>query len=88
MRAARATLIAVMFAGIFGQSTGQRPAFEVASVKPDYTSAPPSASPAPGGVRFVARNMPLNWLIGEAYLRLEQPDFRDARRVVVSALRY
>jgi uncharacterized protein (TIGR03435 family) len=67
MRAARATLIAITFGAAFGQSTSERPAFEVASVKPDNTAAPPSAGPAPGGVRFVARNMPLNWLIGEAY---------------------
>ena len=41
--------------------------FEVASVKLSQAQARSSMSVLPGGERFVARNMPLNWLIGEAY---------------------
>jgi uncharacterized protein (TIGR03435 family) len=51
----------------FAQSADQRPAFDVASVRPDKTTAAPSIGPARGNQTFIARNMPLLWLIGEAY---------------------
>ncbi|MGA3186271.1 MAG: TIGR03435 family protein [Bryobacteraceae bacterium] len=51
----------VFMGAVFGQS------FEVASVKMTQTPAPVTMAPAPGGERFVARNMPLLWLIGAAY---------------------
>jgi uncharacterized protein (TIGR03435 family) len=41
--------------------------FEVASVKLSKAQTLPTMAALPGGERLVARNMPLNWLIGEAY---------------------
>jgi uncharacterized protein (TIGR03435 family) len=52
------TLIA---AALRGQS------FEVAYVKPNTARGLASMTVSPGGERLVARNMPLLWLIGEAY---------------------
>ncbi len=50
-----------ILAGLHAQS------FEVASVKLSKGRSLPTMSALPGGERFVARNMPLVWLIGEAY---------------------
>jgi uncharacterized protein (TIGR03435 family) len=47
---------------VFGQS------FEVASVKLNTARGQATMTSLPGGERLVARNMPLVWLIGEAYL--------------------
>jgi bla regulator protein blaR1 len=47
---------------VFGQE------FEVASVKPNTGRGQATMTSLPGGERLVARNMPLVWLIGEAYL--------------------
>ncbi len=41
--------------------------FEVASVKLSTAQTRSTMAVLPGGERFVARNMPLVWLIGEAY---------------------
>jgi uncharacterized protein (TIGR03435 family) len=41
--------------------------FEVASIKPGKPPAQSTMARSPGGERFIARNMPLLWLIGEAY---------------------
>ena len=41
--------------------------FEVASVKPGKPPAQSTMTSLPGGERFVARNMPLVWLISAAY---------------------
>jgi uncharacterized protein (TIGR03435 family) len=41
--------------------------FEVASVKPGKPPAQSTMTSSPGGQRFVARNMPLVWLISAAY---------------------
>jgi uncharacterized protein (TIGR03435 family) len=41
--------------------------FEVASVRLSSGQTRSMMEVLPGGERFVARNMPLNWLIGEAY---------------------
>lgn len=41
--------------------------FEVASVKLSERKSLPTMGSLPGGDRFLARNMPLIWLIGEAY---------------------
>lgn len=41
--------------------------FEVASVKVSKEHSLPVMGPLPGGERFLVRNMPLVWLIGEAY---------------------
>jgi uncharacterized protein (TIGR03435 family) len=48
-----------------GLGLGQ--SFEVASLKLSKARTLPTMSVLPGGERFVARNMPLNWLIGETY---------------------
>jgi uncharacterized protein (TIGR03435 family) len=53
------TALAARF--LFGQS------FEVASVKLSKGGTLASMTSLPGGERFIARNMPLVWLIGEAY---------------------
>jgi hypothetical protein len=53
--------------GALGQPASERLAFEVASVRLNNTDVQPSVGPAPGGQRFMARNMPLNWLIAMAY---------------------
>jgi uncharacterized protein (TIGR03435 family) len=41
--------------------------FEVASVKPGTPRTQSTMSPLPGGERFMARNMPLVWLVSAAY---------------------
>jgi uncharacterized protein (TIGR03435 family) len=48
-------------------SVGAGQSFEVASVRLSKPPAQSSLGPLPGGERFVARNMPLIWLIGAAY---------------------
>lgn len=59
----RKTIAPIVFATGFlhGQS------FEVASVKPGKPPAQSTMTSLPGGERFVARNMPLVWLISAAY---------------------
>lgn len=56
-----AGLIALLAGAALGQS------FEVASVKPSTSRTSPTMAPLPGGERFMARNMPLIWLISAAY---------------------
>src|SRR5580698_3634082 len=41
--------------------------FEVASLKPGTPHTQSTMSPLPGGERFMARNMPLVWLVSAAY---------------------
>jgi uncharacterized protein (TIGR03435 family) len=41
--------------------------FEVASVRLNTTAAPATLGPLAGGERYLARNIPLKWLIGAAY---------------------
>ena len=55
-------LVVLTIAFGFGQS------FEVASVKLNTARGQATMTLLPGGERLVARNMPLVWLIGEAYL--------------------
>jgi uncharacterized protein (TIGR03435 family) len=53
---------------VFGQTKGNRAAFEAASVRLNQdATARASLGPTPGGERFRARCMPLLWLIGIAY---------------------
>jgi hypothetical protein len=47
-----------------GAACGQ--SFEVASVKPGKPPMQSTMTALPGGERFVARNMPLVWLISAA----------------------
>jgi uncharacterized protein (TIGR03435 family) len=55
-------IIGLAFAvGLCGQS------FEVASVRLNTTPAPATMGPLAGGERYLARNIPLLWLIGAAY---------------------
>ena len=54
-------------ASLISFAQGQPATFEVASIRADKTTARASMGPTPGGLRFIARNMPLLWLIGEAY---------------------
>lgn len=54
-------LVALMTVAALGQS------FEVASVKPGKPPAQSTMTVLPGGERFVARNMPLVWLVSAAY---------------------
>lgn len=54
-----ALLLTIAF--VCGQS------FEVASVKLSKGQSLPVMGPLPGAERFMARNMPLVWVIGEAY---------------------
>lgn len=51
-----------------GQTPTQRATFEVASIRPTKdVTASPSIGPSPGGERFMARNMPVVWLVATAY---------------------
>src|SRR5580700_1977764 len=62
---ASVTLVVV---SAFGQKASTPTAFEVASVRPSQdVKRSASMSPAPGGRRFRAVNMPLLWLISSAY---------------------
>ena len=54
--------------GAYGQIARSQTAFEVASIKLSVDATrKPSISTSPGGERFMARNMPLLWLISSAY---------------------
>jgi uncharacterized protein (TIGR03435 family) len=54
--------------GVFSQSTGPQTSFEAASIRLSADAARRATiGPSPGGVRFMARNMPLLWLIASAY---------------------
>jgi len=57
----RITAALIALASVSGQS------FEVASVKPGKPPTQSTMTSLPGGERFVARNMPLIWLISAAY---------------------
>jgi uncharacterized protein (TIGR03435 family) len=54
-------LLVLMTGFLWGQS------FEVASVRLNTTPAPATMGPLAGGERYLARNIPLLWLIGAAY---------------------
>jgi uncharacterized protein (TIGR03435 family) len=75
--------------GALGQPASERLAFEVASVRLNNTDVQPSVGPAPGGQRFMARNMPLNWLIAMAYgvsiRQISLPRPFDAERYDIEA---
>jgi uncharacterized protein (TIGR03435 family) len=61
-------VLALIVLGARAQIAGTQTTFEVASIKlsADATRKP-SIGPSPGGERFMARNMPLLWLISSAY---------------------
>jgi uncharacterized protein (TIGR03435 family) len=61
-------ILVLIVLGACAQIARSQTAFEVASIKLSVDSTrKPSIGPSPGGERFMARNMPLLWLISSAY---------------------
>jgi len=61
-------ILILSVSGACGQIAWSQTTFEVASIKLSVDATrKPSMGPSPGGERFMARNMPLLWLISSAY---------------------